>query len=596
MDQAALAEYRYRAVREVLAGSPIGEVAVRYGTSRQSLHAWRERFQREGIPGLTDRSRRPKRSPSRVAADVEALVCELRRSHPRWGARRIVFELGQRGVEPVPARATVHRIMVRNGLVQRQEQEHQRKYRRWQREAPMHLWQLDIMGGVPLADGRECKLVTGIDDHSRFVVIAAVVAVPSGRAVCTAFTAAMRRYGVPFEVLTDNGKQFTGKHMKPQPVEVMFERICRENGITQRRTKPRSPTTTGKIERFHKTFRREFLDYVAPFESLTAAQEAIDGWVQAYNHQRPHQALQMVTPASLFRPHHPPAQTPPSEVGPGLEDVFPAEVIVPPTPAGEAAVEFELRVPPSGELVLVPGGQRTSVPRALAGRTLTIWADLRSLHLTLDGQLIRTIVSRLLPEDLAYLTMRGARPAGPAPAAPAIRRVNGNLVLTAGEAIEIDRNVHRDGHINLAGTKHQIAFALAHRTITLRLDGHLMHAIADNALAGTWPCPITLERAARLPGARTATTPLPPPPLPAGSLRAQRRVHASGRIVINKQHIKLGPRHAGKLVTVVIEDTHYRILHGDEELAVRPRRDTSPITRLHVRGKGTHGPATSSNS
>ena len=66
--------------------------------------------------------------------------------------------------------------------------------------------------------------------------------------------------------------------------------------------------------------------------------------------------------------------------------------------------------------------------------------------------------------------------------------------------------------------------------------------------------------------------------------------------MINKQHIKLGPRHAGKLVTVVIEDTHYRILHGDEELAVRPRRDTSPITRLHVRGKGTHGPTTSSNS
>jgi integrase-like protein len=74
----------------------------------------------------------------------------------------------------------------------------------------MHLWQLDLVGGVPLADGRECKMVTGIDDHSRFVVIAAVVAVPSGRAVCAAFTAAMRRYGVPFEVLTDNGKQFTG--------------------------------------------------------------------------------------------------------------------------------------------------------------------------------------------------------------------------------------------------------------------------------------------------------------------------------------------------------------------------------------------------
>lgn len=102
-------------------------------------------------------------------------------------------------------------------------------------------------------------------------------------------------------------------------------------------------------------------------------------------------------------------------------------------------------------------------------------------------------------------------------------------MLEAGQAVEIERKVQRDGHVTIAGVKCQIAFALARRTITIRLDGHLMHAIADGALAGTWPCPITAERAARLPGARTTATPLPPPPLPAGSIRAQRRVHANGR-------------------------------------------------------------------
>jgi transposase InsO family protein len=176
--------------------------------------------------------------------------------HPRWGARRITYELGRRGVDPAPSRATVHRMLVRNGLVSPQTQQHKRTYRRWQRAEPMHLIELDIVGGVPLADGRSCKLVTGIDDHSRFVVCAAVVAVPSGRAVCEAFTEAMRRYGVPSEVLTDNGGQFTGRHTKPQPVEVLFERICRDNGITQRRTKPRLPTTTGKIERLQCATRR----------------------------------------------------------------------------------------------------------------------------------------------------------------------------------------------------------------------------------------------------------------------------------------------------------------------------------------------------
>lgn len=171
-------------------------------------------------------------------------MCRLRREHPRWGARRISHELGAASeldseTGKLPSRATVHRILVRNGMIAAQDQRHPRVYRRWQRAEPMHLWQLDIVGGVPLADGRSCKLVTGIDDHSRFVVIAAVVAVPSGRSVCVAFTAAMRRYGVPSEVLTDNGKQFTGRFTRPQPVEVLFERICRDNGITARRTRCR---------------------------------------------------------------------------------------------------------------------------------------------------------------------------------------------------------------------------------------------------------------------------------------------------------------------------------------------------------------------
>jgi transposase InsO family protein len=374
VDQQALAEYRYRAVREVLGGSLVGEVAERYGTSRQSLHSWRKRFEAEGMPGLADRSRRPKTSPSRVDAEVEAAICRLRREHPRWGARRI-FELGQRGMTAVPGRATVHRVLARNGLVKPQEQRHGRKYKRWQRDAPMQLWQLDIVGGVPLAGGREGKVVTGIDDCSRFVVVSAVILVQSGRAVTEAFAAAMRRYGVPFEVLTDDGKQFTGRHIRPQPVEVLFERVCRENGILQRHTKPRSPTTTGKIERFHKSLRAELLDHVAPFESLEAAQAAIDGWVHAYNHQRPHQALDMAVPASRFRPNGPsrdvavPPPTPADEQV-ALPWADEGTVAPPPLPVPRsAAVEFEVRVSPGGTVVFVAGRQSVSFKQGMAGRT-----------------------------------------------------------------------------------------------------------------------------------------------------------------------------------------------------------------------------------
>lgn len=109
MEPETLVEYRYRAVCEVLGGSPIGEVAARCGTSPQSLRTWRQRFQQEGMSGLVDRSRRPRTSPNRVVAEIEALTCQLRRQHPRWGARRISHELGRRAVDPTPPRATVHR-------------------------------------------------------------------------------------------------------------------------------------------------------------------------------------------------------------------------------------------------------------------------------------------------------------------------------------------------------------------------------------------------------------------------------------------------------------------------------------------------------
>jgi hypothetical protein len=99
--------------------------------------------------------------------------------------------------------------------------------------------------------------------------------------------------------LTDNGKVFTGRFNHP-PVEVLFDAICRENGIDHLLTQPRSPTTTGKIERFHGSMRAEFLDSRAAFTTLAAAQQALDEWVQFYNTARPHQAIGMLTPAQRF--------------------------------------------------------------------------------------------------------------------------------------------------------------------------------------------------------------------------------------------------------------------------------------------------------
>lgn len=174
MQPEELQEYPYRAVREVLAGSPIGEVAERYGTSRQSLHMGQKRFEQEGMPGPADRSRRPKTSPGRTAAEVEAR-CVSSGVFTRGGGRRIRYELLRRGVDPTPSRATVHRVLVRNGLVAPQVQDHKRQYKRWQRAAPMQLWQMDLVGGVFLADGRECKMAKPLKSNGTSVMTASSI-------------------------------------------------------------------------------------------------------------------------------------------------------------------------------------------------------------------------------------------------------------------------------------------------------------------------------------------------------------------------------------------------------------------------------------
>jgi transposase InsO family protein len=303
----SVAEQRYRAVLEAGAGVPVTEVAERYGVSRQSVHTWLVRYRQEGIAGLEDRSHRVDNHPWRIPAEVEEVICELRRAHPGWGPRRLVFEMGRRGHGQV-TRSSVYRTLVRNGLIEPKSRRRRRKdYRRWERGVAMELWQLDVTASAFLTDGTEVKIVTGLDDHSRFCVIARAVRRATARPVCQAFVDAMGVYGIPEEVLTDNGKVFTGRFHKPGvPVEVLFDRICRENGITHRLTKIHSPTTTGKIERLHQTLQRELLDVHGPFEGIEALQVALDAWREEYNTTRPHQSLAMGFPASRFTPAAPP--------------------------------------------------------------------------------------------------------------------------------------------------------------------------------------------------------------------------------------------------------------------------------------------------
>jgi transposase InsO family protein len=311
MRELSVAEQRYQAVLAVISdGLSISQVASKVGVSRQTLHSWLARYEAEGLEGLVDRSHRPVSCLHQMPASVEAAVLELRRSRPYWGPRRLVFELAKRGVCPVPSESAVYRCLVRAAMIDpRVRDRRSRKWKRWERGAPMELWQMDVVGGFPLADGSCAKALTGIDDHSRMCVCARLMARERTRAVCDGLRAALAVYGTPEQILTDNGKVFTGRFNHP-PTEVLFEAICREHGIEHLLTQPRSPTTTGKIERFHRSLRAEFLSDKRPFANLKVAQQALDEWVDDYNTARPHQSLRMGTPAERFHAGAPPS--PPS--------------------------------------------------------------------------------------------------------------------------------------------------------------------------------------------------------------------------------------------------------------------------------------------
>jgi len=293
-------EQRYDAVLAVIRdGLSVGEVATAFGVSRQSIYRWMQRYEGGGLPSLADRSHRPQSCPHQLSGTLEAAVLEMRRVHPSWGPIRLLDQLRRRGYRNLPSHMAIYRALLRHGAIEAKEQRKRLvTYKRWERGRPMELWQMDVVGGGLLDDGTECKILTGVDDHSRFCVCAGIMARATGRPVCGFFVQALERHGVPEEILTDNAKVFTNRFAL-KPTEVLFDKICRENGITHRLTAPRSPTTTGKIERFHRTLREEFLRG-RTFTSLEIAQKELDTWVVEYNEERPHRSLKMDTPAERF--------------------------------------------------------------------------------------------------------------------------------------------------------------------------------------------------------------------------------------------------------------------------------------------------------
>lgn len=600
----SVVEQRLDAVRAVLAGVEVGEVAQRTGVHRSTIHRWVGRYLVDQLGGLVDRSHRPTSCPHQVPGSVEVRVAELRREHPRWGAKRIRMELLRKPVEEqsIPAVRTIVRILHRQGLSQPRPRKRPRSsYQRFERPGPMQLWGIDIVGGVQLVDTRtgevrEVKVVTGVDDHSRYCVMASVVERATSRAVCLAFAQALTRHGVPGEVITDNGKQFTDRFGAGG--EVLFDKICRKNGITHLLTAPSSPNQNGKVERFHGTFRPDFLTDAGPFESVEAAQAAVDAWVEQYNTDRPHQGLHAslpVTPSERFAPvpqdernavelwlpptvasaandHEPPlvigeAKADPVDGQEGRQEVPALPGPLEREDADATAIELDMVVPPSGNMRLA--GQQLWVGPAKAGRTVRVWADCDVIHLSLGAARLKSVRSHLSVADLSLLRAKGAQIAGQSP----LPRPED------GEAIEVERLVARNGLVALGPKRLLAAEILAGRLVGIRIEPALLMFFDPDTreLLRVRPNPLTPEQVLRLRGARRAG----PPPRPSTEpVTVQRRASATGVILVCRQRVNLGRAHAGQTVTVAVSETTFSIDLGDGDTRVVSRTTTLPVRRV----------------
>ncbi len=224
----------------------------------------------------------------------------MRKDHPRWGARRIHTELQRSGVTP-PAVSTIHQVLVRNHLVAIQPPKRPKALKRFEREISNDLWQLDGTC-VRLASRRKAWVIDAIDDHSRYLLAALATQAPTVDAAWDCFELAASRYGLPREVLTDNGLCFTGRL---HGTEVAFERSLKELGVRLINSGPYHPETLGKLERFHKTLKTWLADE-GPVYDLEHLQELLDGFRHHYNRERPHQAIGNLTPSERFTYKPPP--------------------------------------------------------------------------------------------------------------------------------------------------------------------------------------------------------------------------------------------------------------------------------------------------
>jgi putative transposase len=284
-------------------GRCMAALCLEYSVSRQTGYKWIDRFKAQGVEGLAERSRRPHGSPIATSGEVVLQVLQLRANYG-WGPKKLQKLLGKRlkQGEKVPSRRTIARILLRVGVVKRRRQKPvgivlAAGVPRPNVSAPNDLWTVDFKGWWRAKDGARCEPLTVRDGHSRFVLCTVVMASPNLEPVRKEFERLFEQYGVPKAILSDNGNPFACTRALAGLTQLSAWWV--NLGIEVLRSRPAHPQDNGAHERMHVD--------MLPLEGRSAnhreaQQLACDRWRHEFNHIRPHEALEMKTPAEVYKP------------------------------------------------------------------------------------------------------------------------------------------------------------------------------------------------------------------------------------------------------------------------------------------------------
>ena len=274
-------------------------VAAELGVGISTLGAWLQRYREEGENGLRDRVRQVRRK-NKLPGAVRDKIVELKTTNPRFGVKRISQCLSRLFLLP-GSPETVQKTLVKEGLndspTRRRTRRTPAKPRFFERATPNQMWQSDIFT-FRLA-GHNAYLIGYIDDYSRFITGMGIFRSQTAEHVIEVYRVATAEYGVPKEMLTDNGRQYTNWRGKTR-----FEKEMQKDRVKHFRSRPHHPMTLGKIERFWKSIWTEFLGR-AQFDTFEEAQQRLALWLKYYNFRRPHQGIGGLCPADrFFEVHH----------------------------------------------------------------------------------------------------------------------------------------------------------------------------------------------------------------------------------------------------------------------------------------------------